>query len=193
MNAIIRLNKLAETLAVPSTQADLDALRDSSWRNQVLQHDAADPLGLDEAIEAVIEDLSARKKNYLARMFSSELSESARLLLLSFASRMAECAVRTREPMLVVRGLSALAAEGGATDLRDTLVVLAKLFHASQRLEMNSDEVFSTIARLCTTAELSSEMESFPSRPSAERSLEAFGLREFEGPNGFVYQQVWRS
>ena len=104
----------------------------------------------------------------------SRLSKNSSNPLLSYAYKMAIDAVRQTSPELVVRGLAALAIEGGRIDIRDSIIPMALLHHSALKLGMDVKEVFSTSASLSSSASLIQAMRSFPQREPENKELKAF-------------------
>ena len=144
----------------------------------------------DELMMAVIEAFSSADEEG-RRKIATKLGSEAQRTFLSFAARMAVLAVRRNTPELVVVGLCALAVEGGGRgDIRDAIVVLAKLHHSAVKLGMNAFGTFGGVALLATSDRLRNEMARFPHRPPADRNLAAFLLREDLTGGEFNYVQV---
>jgi hypothetical protein len=120
----------------------------------------------------------------------SRLSEHTSNALLSYAFQMATEAVRQTSPDLVVRGLTALAIDGGRRDIRDCITGMALLHHSALKLGMDIRSTFETGASYSTSAQFSEAMRSFPERRPAERDLSAFCFREVVAPSGFTYEQI---
>jgi hypothetical protein len=120
----------------------------------------------------------------------SRLSEHTSNALHSYAFQMATEAVRQTSPDLVVRGLTALAIDGGRRDIRDCITGMALLHHSALKLGMDIRSTFETGASYSTSAQFSEAMRSFPERRPAERDLSAFCFREVVAPSGFTYEQI---
>lgn len=182
--AIARLNGLA--LRSVSGQEPLRTTEDvRAFLRNPPKHDL---VPVDELIAPIIDAFRAadgvdRQKIVL------KLGEGAQRALRSYAANMAVLAVRRNSADLVDLGLFALAVEGGRPDIRDSIVVLAKLYHSAVRLGMNAPRTFSDVASLVTADRLRYEMEQFPSRPTEVRDLAAFFLREDLTADGFDYVQ----
>jgi len=111
-------------------------------------------------------------------------------MLMSFAANAAVLAVRRNAPELIAVGLCALAIEGGRGDIRDSIMVLAKLYHSAIKLGVNAFDTFGRSASLVTSERLSYEMARFPHRPPADRDLARFLLREDLTRGELNYVQV---
>jgi hypothetical protein len=192
MNPIPRLNQLAEQRWQPArnVKVDLHRLRDKSYVasiTPVLQIDEE----MDAAIDAVIERVGEhRGRGWLAWFRGERLNAAAGAVLLAYSAKVSELAVRKGDPELLIRGIKALAAGGGANDVRDSLVVLAQLFHSAQRLDFAVTPILEEVAGCCTDKEMEAAMRGFPARPIESRELQAFRLREADGPEGFFYESV---
>lgn len=143
----------------------------------------------DELMTAVIDafrvaDAASRRK------IGTKFGPDAQRAFLSFAANMAVLAVRRNAPELVAVGLCALAVEGGRGDIRDSIVVLAKLYHSAIKLGMSALDTFSGAASLVTSDRLSYEMGRFPYRLPEDRDLAAFLLREDLTSGEFNYVQM---
>ena len=142
-----------------------------------------------ELIASIVEAFATSDSNGCLRIIS-RLSQYTSHALIGYAYKMATDAVRQTSPDLVVRGLLALAIEGGRQDLRDSIVPMALLHHSALKLGMDARKTFETCASFSTSAPLSQAMRSFPVRRPADRDLAAFCFREVVTSNGFTYEQI---
>ena len=119
---------------------------------------------------------------------SLRLTQGACGALLSYATRCAIEAVRGQLPEQVADGLTALVIENGTLDIRDTIRVLAELFHSASTLQLDTVALFHQFAGIAASDELASNMERF-SLPagSASVGLEHFGLRASGSGEQFRY------
>jgi hypothetical protein len=124
------------------------------------------------------------------RSITSRLSVNARNGFLEYAAAMAVLAVRTQAQPLVEQGLIALAIEGGSQDWRDSIVVLAKLYHSAVKLGMDTQKVFEKAARIAEPGVIKREMNGFPRRRPEDRDLKAFRETEEITSEGFAYKHV---
>jgi hypothetical protein len=142
-----------------------------------------------ELIASIVEAFATSDSNGRLRVVS-RLSQHASRALIGYAHKMATDAVRQASPDLVVRGLVALAIEGGRWDIRDSIIPMALLYHSALKLGMDAGKTFETGALLSTSAPLSQAMRSFPARLPADRDLTAFHCREVVTSHGFTYEQI---
>jgi hypothetical protein len=109
---------------------------------------------------------------------------------LRFASHMAVEAVRLNSEHCIELGLAAVAMESGRQDYRDSLFPVATLYHSAQKLNLNVGLLFAQAVALALPGHLRNELKRFPSRPEAQRSLEAFYLREVGTDEDFHYESL---
>jgi len=140
-------------------------------------------------IASIVEAFASSNSSGRLRIVS-RLSQNASRALIGYAHKMATDAVRQTSPDLVVRGLVALAIEGGRWDIRDSIMPMALLHHSALKLGMDAGKAFETAASLATSASMSEAMRSFPARRPADRDLIAFCFREVVTSNGFTYEQT---
>ena len=148
-----------------------------------------------KAVNCVVEDFRSGSKmpeqGFWKRLFRSEsLTLGARGALLDFAGSMAVSSINANSPDLVIKGLVAIVIENGETDYRDSLCIVAQLYHSAMKLGMNAVEVFAEVSELGVEGLIKREIYNFPHRSDLDRSLGAFLLRECSGPNGFKYEQI---
>ncbi|HUB81729.1 MAG TPA: hypothetical protein VMB03_23180 [Bryobacteraceae bacterium] len=107
-----------------------------------------------------------------------QLNLDARRVLLQYSTRCAVEAVRKRCPGLVANGLAAVLIENGSLDIRDTIRVLAELFHSASVLQLNAIALFGRFADIARNEGLASSIRRF-SLPAGSPSaaLKHFGLR----------------
>jgi hypothetical protein len=118
------------------------------------------------------------------------LTRPSNRVLLGYAWEMAEEAVSHRSAEFVRQGLIALAIDNGARDARDNIIRLAPLFHSAQKLNIDTENLFSEVAELCTLPLLKNAMRGFPMRKPEHRDLgKAFYIRERNTKDGFRYVQ----
>jgi hypothetical protein len=99
------------------------------------------------------------------------------LILFAYAARMATTAVRLRQPLAVRLGLRALAFEGARNDWRDTLVYLAVVTDAAERVGLDPAKEIYQAAQLASTSEVRERFHEFASRPPELRTLKTVGWR----------------
>jgi hypothetical protein len=145
-----------------------------------------------ELIASIAQAFATADSNGRLRIVS-RLSQNASRALIGYAYKMATDAVRQASPDLVVRGLAALAIEGGRWDIRDSIIPMALLHHSALKLGMDAGKTFEAGASLSTSAPLSQAMRSFPARRPADRGLTAFHFREVVTALGFTYEQIMPS
>jgi hypothetical protein len=107
-----------------------------------------------------------------------QLNLDARRVLLQYSTRCAVEAVRNHCPSLVANGLAALVIENGSQDLRDTIRVLAQLFHSACALQLDTVALFGRFADIAGNEEVASSIRRFSvPRGSSSVALKHFGLR----------------
>jgi hypothetical protein len=119
---------------------------------------------------------------------SLRLNRDARGALLHYSTRCAIEALRGQSPGRVVDGLTALVIENGTLDIRDTVRVLAELFHSASTLQLDTVALFDRFAGIAASDRLASNIKRF-SLPagSASVGLERFGLRASGAGERFSY------
>ena len=120
---------------------------------------------------------------------ASKLNRDARGILRTFADRMAVLAYRRQSPILIQKGLTALAILGEVDDVRDLTFYLATLHHSALKLGMDARTVFSNVASLSPSVLLRDQMLGFPLRDPKYSDLSAFNLRETITEEGFDFIQ----
>jgi len=97
-------------------------------------------------------------------------------------------AVRRQSSVLVLEGLTALAAEAGTgSDWRDSMVRLALLYHSAVKLGMDAQSAFEQAAAL-TVNDFAEAIRQFPLRPPEKLDLEVWGRKEVMTKDGFDYR-----
>jgi hypothetical protein len=123
------------------------------------------------ALLAAIEGLPLDDRTAAGRQLSETIAWGLRV----FAVRMATRAVRTLDTRFIRSGLHALALEVAPGDPRDFFVAVAPLFHASERLGMDSAAIFNEAAGFAPS-QVSDFIRAFPRRRPETRRLEDFGF-----------------
>ena len=118
---------------------------------------------------------------------STGLTRYAKDQLLGYAGNMAVLAVREESTSRIHDGLTAMAIEdGGGSDWRDSLVVVALLYNSSVKLGMDATAAFEQASSLLPETDFQKAIKSFPSR--RDRDLECWGRREVMTKDGFNYR-----
>jgi hypothetical protein len=110
--------------------------------------------------------------------------------LLNAARNMAIFAVWESNPEWLSSGLLALLAEGGRTDPRITMLHLAMLNHAAEKIGVSFKTVTEPMIKL-TTSEVAALVTSFNARPAEAKSLESFGYKEVLRRGKFDFKCAW--
>ena len=106
---------------------------------------------MEQAITAVVTMFEISDESRRCAL-NARLSKSVSYELLGYAANMAVLAVRTQSPKLIEQGLLALVIEDGSLDLRDSITVMAKLYHSAVKLNMNAQQTFAKSSSLATQA-----------------------------------------
>ncbi len=186
IEAIKHLNALAEDsikgqVTMRTTEEVLHFLKNPPKR--------AYSVPLEEARTSVVTlfwDADTRSR----REIVSSMNKPAKEGFLDYAANMAVLAIRTQSPILIEQGLIGLVIEGGSQDLRDSIVVLSKLYHSAAKLGLNAGNVFEKVASLADSGVMKREIIGFPLRPQRDRDLKAFYQAEDVGTEGFRYKSV---
>ena len=147
---------------------------------------------IQSAIESWIGEIALvgfQRPSMISRIFGERLSMASRVALLQYADHQSERAIREARPGCVTLGLMAVAIEDGRIDYRDSLCIVARLYHSATKLAINADQIFSDASRFARSAFLRGELGRFPHRDPSDRELSAFFLIESNGPDGFRYEQ----
>ena len=107
-----------------------------------------------------------------------------------FAERMAVWAVRLQQPDLILKGLLALALDGGRFDEREDILIMAPLYHSAVKLGIDPKPLFLQAAEVAGL-QLRDILHRFPDRPESNRNLASMGYVELTGPEGFTYRRTW--
>ena len=186
IEAIKHLNALAEDsikgqVTMRTTEEVLHFLKNPPKR--------AYSVPLEEARTSVVTlfwDADTRSR----REIVSSMNKPAKEGFLDYAANMAVLAIRTQSPILIEQGLIGLVIEGGSLDLRDSIVVLSKLYHSAAKLGLNARNVFEKVASLADSGVMKREIIGFPLRPQRDRDLKAFDQAEDVGAERFRYKSV---
>ncbi len=107
-----------------------------------------------------------------------------------YAQQSAVESVRGGTPEMLMRGLLALAIENLAFDCRDSITILAQLYHSARRFpQIATDELFRHVVDI-SCLPFRETLEGFVNRSDAGKSIEVFGLRESTPPAPFNYETV---
>ena len=123
------------------------------------------------------------------QIVSNMFNDSHSFTFLAFAERMASYAVRTGSVSILFEGLAAVVLEAGKFDVREDIVVMAPLYDAALKLGTEPSELFSKAAGLLV-GEVSTILETFPSRDEDLKSLASMHYVESGNEYGFVYERV---
>jgi hypothetical protein len=124
---------------------------------------------------------------------NQEVNPSFSFAFFIYAQRTAVDSVRLNSPDLLNRGLLALAIENLAFDYRDSLCVVAQIYHSAQRFpQISADELFQEVGRL-SCPPFSEALSAFVRRSEASKSITVFGLKESIPPAPFDYEAIQRS
>ncbi|MBC8115838.1 MAG: hypothetical protein H7062_15745 [Candidatus Saccharimonas sp.] len=141
------------------------------------------PVPLDSQLREVCAQFKKASPDERQRMRRS-ISLDEFYTLLTFASRSAVFALRTKDESIVTDGLAAVAMiECERIDFRDGIMALGLLHHAATRLDLNPKSLFADAARMAEPKMASSFID-FTERPREDRDLEAWGYDEFESSHG---------
>lgn len=117
-------------------------------------------------------------------------SERNSYTLLAFAERMAALGVREGSRERLLDGLLALIIENYNADWRDNLTKLAPLYHSAVKIGIDPQGLFMEAASYGNN-EVAEVIREFPQREPEDRSIEAFGYKEFHEIDGFRYKWGW--
>ncbi|MDG3005064.1 hypothetical protein [Paludisphaera mucosa] len=119
-----------------------------------------------------------------------KLGDRHGMLCLLFAERMAALAVRTGDPEHVREGLEAATLGARAVEPRDGILRLAPLYDALMKLGRNPTPYFAAAEDLADRYFVA-DLQGFPFRAEADRSLASMGYVEGFDRDGFRYVQEW--
>ncbi len=118
------------------------------------------------------------------------LSEGQARVLNAFAERMAIASVRYEDPSCIFYGSIALLASTTQSDARDTILILALLHDASERLELQPTVVFEETSSFSPDA-FANTIVPFLLRSKEDKSITAMGYRVEIADDGFSYARTW--
>ena len=122
-----------------------------------------------------------------------QLNQFACERLLAYSLNAAALAVRHCSSDHVENGLIALALECGRVEWRFSLTIMAALYHSSEKIGADTVRMFTEASFLVVedptgwAQTIKEGLLKFPYNPPESRTIEAFGLYEVEGEDGFVY------
>jgi hypothetical protein len=183
-DAISRLNSLTASPSKEEVSARNKRLSSPPGPPKLVRHPS-------EEFIAPIVDTFRVADAFERQAIVSSLSEISGQYVGAYAAVMAVLAVRQGSPDFVLRGLIALAIEGGGLDIRNSIPILATLHHSALKLGMDAQQTFSDIAALSPADSMRAQMTTFPSRPPEIRGLEAFYLREVMTDDGFMFEKFY--
>lgn len=134
-------------------------------------------------------DLFASGGPDVRRQLNCEVDYRISFVFFMYAGQLAEQSVRDQNQALLTRGLIALAVENDTFDWRDSLSVLAQLYHSAQKLLLDADELFRRTADI-SNQPFRDTLLAFVDRSTAAKSIKAFGLKESSPPAPFCYETV---
>ncbi len=144
------------------------------------------PGPVDHRIIQLVEDYMGLSKAYQAR-FSTLLTQSACSRLSMFAERMAMLSVRKKSAAHLEKGLMALLMTDGRLDYHDMLMTLSLVVRSAQKLALDEDLFFTQVTRHAYRPTIVEDFKAFLRRRPEDKSIQAMGFQEIEGPRGFVY------
>ncbi len=100
------------------------------------------PLPLQDAMDQLL-DLFPRLSAEDRRAATARLNSAAKNSLLKHANSLCARAVKLASPPLLEKALVALAAEGGNTDMRDSILALKAIADAAKTLGLDARKIFS--------------------------------------------------
>jgi hypothetical protein len=101
------------------------------------------------------------------QQISARLTPAQQKALIDSAGGLAEMAIKTKSPKLVVNGLQGVAIGGGALDPSYSIEVLRKLHDAALKLGMDAPKIFAEAANFAPEGELKRAMIIFPAEHSS--------------------------
>ncbi len=136
----------------------------------------------DDLIALFIES-SAADRDVIVRSINNQVGDA----LLAYSNRMAVWGARKCLTTMIVNGGIALILEAGRTDQRDTIAMIALLYHSAVKTNEDPEKMFKEAARYYRSV-ISDALLDFLKRKPSERSLEAWGFEEVNGPDGVYYR-----
>ena len=119
---------------------------------------------------------------------TAQLSDRARDTLTIFADRMTMFSVRQNQPSALMLGLVALEVGSFPGDWKEILMMLSLFYNSATRLGLDADDVFQNASQFCQDSYVAQLVIGFPKRLSADRSIEAMGFTQIDGPSGIIYR-----
>ncbi len=144
------------------------------------------PCELDYVVGKLVnlyKQLSSEEREIMRSLTSERNSYT----LLAFAERMAALGVREESRERLLDGLLALIIENYNADWRDNLTKLAPLYHSAVKIGVDPQGLFTEAASYGNN-EVAEIVREFPRREPENRSIEAFGYREYYGEDRFRYK-----
>jgi hypothetical protein len=144
------------------------------------------PCELDEDLNDLIDlfiESSPAERDAILRKIDNNVAGA----LEAFSVRMAVWGARQSSADLLVRGGIALILEAGRVDIRDTMRVMPILYHSAIKISADPGKIFSEAAAYYRSV-VSDALLEFLKRTPHDRSLEAWGIEEVNGPEGIYYR-----
>ena len=139
-------------------------------------------------IRQLIDDFASASEDEQSAALQSITSHHS-WTLLGYARLAAEVAVRESSVDELRRGLLAIVLERTAGDFRDTLHVIALLYHSCRKIGADPNELFRDASDLAE-AQVADLLIGFLRRSAPERELSRWRYREGSGPDGFRYEST---
>ena len=138
---------------------------------------------IDSVIDAFLVGDAEEKKQ-----INREVDKAFSFAFFMYALMAAVDSVRQNQPVLLRRGLLAVAVENLAFDWRDSLPQVAKLYHSARKFpQIDADGLFRNVADI-SNEPFNELLSSFIRRPEESKSLACFGLIESIPPAPFDYE-----
>jgi hypothetical protein len=143
---------------------------------------------LQEIIDVIAMNASNKKYRYFYRKpMLRKIDNNVAGALGAFSRRMAVWGARQFSADLLVRGCIALILEAGREDIRDTMAVMPLLYHSATKINADPGKIFNDAAAYYRSV-VSDALLDFLKRTPRDRSLEAWGVEEVNGPEGIYYR-----
>jgi len=144
------------------------------------------PFELDEDMDDLIDlfiESSPAERDVILRRIDNNVAGA----MMAFSRRMAVWGARRSSSDLLVKGGIALILEAGRGDIRDTMSVMPLLYHSAIKINVDPGKVFNEAAAYYRSV-VSDALLDFLKRTPRDRSLEAWGFEEVNGPEGIYYR-----
>jgi hypothetical protein len=161
--------------------AELRLLRVGDFRTRG-PHMPPELVGKIKALSDVFASATSEERRAMTCLVQPSFS----FIFLWFAKEMAIQPIRQNSQQTIIDGVTALLIEDCKFDRRDSTVPLALLYQSAEKLGLNTNLLFTGAVQMASVVGTEFVLE-FLRRPSATKSIEAFGYAEGEDSGGFMY------